>query len=252
MAMNLPGTLFNKAMKARRHLSQILSKIISERRAKNVLYKDLQVKSSPPAQTTSQIHSDPTIISLQSQYSQPSQASNAFGPAASGSLPDLGSHGAHSGVPASPIRGAPPLYQATRNLGSWGSQPVPPGANGTGLAMPMYWQGYYGPATGLPHVQQQPLHFQPPPGMPIPPTVQQHLQNNLFWLLVLSSLPTGLSTTIRNAGTRQFLSIPYKYIVVPGKPCFFKMISKGANIGIILLRHFFFILLVYIVNPLLG
>lgn len=153
--------------------------------------KDLQVKSSPPAQTASQIHSDPAIISLQSQYSQPSQASNAFGPAASGSLPDLGSHGAHSGVPASPFRGAPPLYQATRNLGSWGSQPVPPGANGTGLAMPMYWQGYYGPATGLPHVQQQPLHFQPPPGMPIPPTVQQHLQQSG----VLSSLPTGLSTT---------------------------------------------------------
>lgn len=41
MAMNLPGTLFNKAMKARRHLSQILSKIIAERRAKNVLYTDL-------------------------------------------------------------------------------------------------------------------------------------------------------------------------------------------------------------------
>jgi hypothetical protein len=68
--------------------------------------KDLQVKSSPPAQTTSQMHSDPAIISLQPQYSQPSQASNAFGPAASGSLPDLGSHGAHSGVLASPIRGA--------------------------------------------------------------------------------------------------------------------------------------------------
>lgn len=152
--------------------------------------KDLQVKSSPPAQTTSQIHSDPAIISLQSQYSQPSQASNAFG-AASGSLPDLGSHGAHSGVPSSPFRGGAPLFQATRNLGSWGSSPVPPGANGTGLALPMYWQGYYGPATGLPHVQQQPLHFQPPPGMPIPPTVQQHLQQSA----VLSSLPTGLSTT---------------------------------------------------------
>lgn len=152
--------------------------------------KDLQVKSSPPAQTTSQIHSDPAIISLQSPYSQPSQASNAFG-AASGSLPDLGSHGAHSGVPSSPFRGGAPLFQAARNLGSWGSSPVPPGANGTGLAMPMYWQGYYGPATGLPHVQQQPLHFQPPPGMPIPPTVQQHLQQSA----VLSSLPTGLSTT---------------------------------------------------------
>lgn len=147
--------------------------------------KDLQVKSSPPAQTTSQIHSDPAIISLQSQYSQPSQASNAFGPAASGSLPDLASHGAHSGVPTSPFRGGTPLYPATRNIGSWGSSPVPPGANGTGLAMPMYWQGYY------PHVQQQPLHFQPAPGMPIPPAVQQHLQQ----APVLPSLPTGLSAT---------------------------------------------------------
>eukprot|EP01018_Ginkgo_biloba_P012563 Gb_03140 [translate_table: standard] len=41
MPINLPGTLFNKAMKAREHLSDILSKIIAERRAKNVPHSDL-------------------------------------------------------------------------------------------------------------------------------------------------------------------------------------------------------------------
>uniref|UniRef100_A0A0C9RLI0 (+)-abscisic acid 8'-hydroxylase n=1 Tax=Wollemia nobilis TaxID=56998 RepID=A0A0C9RLI0_9CONI len=41
MPINLPGTLFNKAMKARKHLSQILTQIIARRRANNVMKRDL-------------------------------------------------------------------------------------------------------------------------------------------------------------------------------------------------------------------
>eukprot|EP00252_Welwitschia_mirabilis_P015885 TRINITY_DN3526_c0_g1_i8.p1 TRINITY_DN3526_c0_g1~~TRINITY_DN3526_c0_g1_i8.p1 ORF type:complete len:450 (-),score=66.87 TRINITY_DN3526_c0_g1_i8:635-1984(-) len=41
MPINLPGTLFNKAMKARQHISEILSKIIARRRANNVVKNDL-------------------------------------------------------------------------------------------------------------------------------------------------------------------------------------------------------------------
>ncbi|KAH9316086.1 hypothetical protein KI387_024713, partial [Taxus chinensis] len=41
MPLNLPGTRFNKSIKARKKLSDILSKIITERRDTNVLHKDL-------------------------------------------------------------------------------------------------------------------------------------------------------------------------------------------------------------------
>jgi len=41
MPINLPGTLFHKAMKARKELAQILEQIISTRRCKKQLYNDL-------------------------------------------------------------------------------------------------------------------------------------------------------------------------------------------------------------------
>lgn len=41
MPINLPGTLFHKAMKARKELAQILAQIISSRREKKEEYKDL-------------------------------------------------------------------------------------------------------------------------------------------------------------------------------------------------------------------
>jgi (+)-abscisic acid 8'-hydroxylase len=41
MPINLPGTLFNKAMKARKELAQILEQIISTRRCKKQEYNDL-------------------------------------------------------------------------------------------------------------------------------------------------------------------------------------------------------------------
>ncbi|KAG6551972.1 hypothetical protein Mapa_006277 [Marchantia paleacea] len=133
--------------------------------------KDLQVKSSPSIQPPPQPPTDPAIISLQSQYSQPAPITPAYvqpppGPQDAGpQLPYPGN------FPSAFRSGVPPLYQPTAGLGSWGPPPPPPGPNGTGLAMPMYWQGYYRPPTAQP-ILQQPLHPQPPPSLPMPPAPQ--------------------------------------------------------------------------------
>ncbi|KAJ0095113.1 hypothetical protein Patl1_16526 [Pistacia atlantica] len=120
------------------------------------VFQDLQVKSSPPVQPTPPINNDPAII--QSHYPRPST-----------SLP-------------STVSG--PLTDPR----SWGASPPPPTANGAGLAMPMYWQGYYGPPNGLPHLHQQSL-LRPPPGLSMPPSMQQSMQYPNF----NAPLPTGAS-----------------------------------------------------------
>ncbi|XP_042501051.1 protein decapping 5 [Macadamia integrifolia] len=131
--------------------------------------KDLQVKSSPPVQSTPPIHNDPAII--QSHYPQSASVSTTLPPAGNGSVTDINSQTAQLGLPRSTFQGGLQLYQPGGSLGSWGSSPPPPSANGSGLAMPMYWQGYYGPSSGLPHVQQQSL-LRPPPGLAMPPMQQ--------------------------------------------------------------------------------
>ncbi|XP_057486243.1 protein decapping 5-like isoform X2 [Actinidia eriantha] len=147
--------------------------------------KDLQVKSSPPVQTSPPLNSDPAII--QSHYSRPASTSSSLSSTVSGSLTDLSSHTPQLGLPGSSFPGALPLYQPGGNLGSWGpSPPPPPSANGSGLAMPMYWQGYYGPPNRLPQLHQQSLH-RPPPGLSMPPSMQQPMQYPGF----NASLPTG-------------------------------------------------------------
>ncbi|KAH7839415.1 hypothetical protein Vadar_003890 [Vaccinium darrowii] len=148
--------------------------------------KDLQVKSSPPVQTSPPINNDPAII--QSHYSRPASTSTSLPPAVTGSLTDLSSHTPLLAHPGSSFQGSLPLYQPGGNLGSWGPSPTPPGANGSGLAMPMYWQGFYGPPNGLPQLHQQSL-LRPPPGLSMPPSMQPPMQYSGF----TSSLPPGAS-----------------------------------------------------------
>ncbi|XP_073131473.1 protein decapping 5-like isoform X2 [Henckelia pumila] len=146
--------------------------------------KDLQVKASPPVQTTPPINSDPAII--QSHYPHPTTPSTSLPAAPSGSFADLGSHSSQLGLPGSNFQSGLPLYQPGANLNSWGTSP--PNANGSGLAMPMYWQGFYGTPNGIPQMPQQSL-FRPPPSLAIPPSMQQ-MQFSSF----NSSLPTTASS----------------------------------------------------------
>ncbi|KAJ6987252.1 hypothetical protein NC653_020483 [Populus alba x Populus x berolinensis] len=145
--------------------------------------KDLQVKSSPPVQSFPPINNDPAII--QSHYPRPVSISTSLPSAVSGSLNDLGSNNGPGGLPGSNFQGGLPLYQPGGSLGAWGVSPPPPNANGSGLAMPMYWQSYYAPPNGLPHLHQSLLR--PPPGLAIPPSMQQPMQYPNF----NTSLPTG-------------------------------------------------------------
>ncbi|CAL0315300.1 unnamed protein product [Lupinus luteus] len=147
--------------------------------------KDLQVKSSPPAQPTPQVSHDPAII--QSHYSRPVTTSTSLPNVASGPLADLSSHATQLGLHGSNFQGPLPLYQPGGNIGSWGASPPAPNANGGGIAMPMYWQGYYGAPNGLPHLHQQSLLR--PPGLSMPSSMQQPMQYPNF----SPSLPTGSS-----------------------------------------------------------
>uniref|UniRef100_A0A6N2N0Y9 DFDF domain-containing protein n=1 Tax=Salix viminalis TaxID=40686 RepID=A0A6N2N0Y9_SALVM len=148
--------------------------------------KDLQVKSSPPVQSAPPINNDPAII--QSHYPRPVATSSSFPSPVSGPLTDLGSLNGPGGQPASNFQGGVPLYQPGGSLGTWGALPPPPNANGSGLAMPMYWQGFYGPPNGLPHLHQQSL-LRPPPGLAMPSSMQQPMQYPNF----NTSLLTGIS-----------------------------------------------------------
>ncbi|CAN1296266.1 Protein decapping 5 [Linum perenne] len=145
--------------------------------------KDLQVKSSPPVQSMPPINNDPAII--QSHYPLP--VSTSSGLTVNGSLPDIGSQNAQMGISASNYQSGLPLYQPAGALGTWGPSP-PPNANGTGLAMPMYWQGYYGPSNGLPQMHQQSM-LRPPQGMAMHSPMQQQMQYPNF----NGPLPVGAS-----------------------------------------------------------
>lgn len=124
---------------------------------------------------------------MQSHYPRPVSTSSSLPPPVSGPLPDINSQAMPMGIPGSNFQGGLPLYQPGGNVGSWGASPSPPpNPSGGGLALPMYWQGYYGPPNGLPHMHQQSL-LRPPPGLPLPSSLQQPLQ----YPNLNASLPTG-------------------------------------------------------------
>ncbi|KAG6720317.1 hypothetical protein I3842_03G054200 [Carya illinoinensis] len=145
--------------------------------------KDLQVQSSPPIQTMP-IHHDPAII--QSHYPQAPTASMSLPSSGPSTVPDPSAHTAQMSLLAPAFQGSLPLYQPSVNLRSWGSSPPPPTTNVSGLVVPMYWQGYYG-CLGF-QAQQQSL-LRPPPGLSMPPSLQQTMQ----YPAMTASLPSGSS-----------------------------------------------------------
>ncbi|CAA0832058.1 Protein decapping 5 [Striga hermonthica] len=151
--------------------------------------KDLQVKASPPIPTTPPINNDPAII--QSHYPRPpAQTSSMPAAVPNTPLPDPGSHSSQVGLPGLAFQNSLHLYQPGGNLNSWGPSPSNP--NGSGLAMPMYWPGFYGTPNGLSQLPQQSL-LRPPPGLSIPPSVQQMQFSgfNSSLPMASSSLPTS-------------------------------------------------------------
>jgi protein LSM14 len=124
---------------------------------------------------------------MQSHYPQAVTSSPSLPPPGAGSVPDVSAHTSQMGLPRPTFQGSLPLYQPNGSLGSWGSVPPPPTTNVTGLAMPMYWQGYYGSPNGF-QPQQQSL-LRPPPGLSMPPSMQQNMQ----YPAMSASLPSGSS-----------------------------------------------------------
>ncbi|KAK1416172.1 hypothetical protein QVD17_31960 [Tagetes erecta] len=127
--------------------------------------KDLQVKSSLPAQPTQSINNDPAII--QSHYPMPAPPSTTISAVTSNSLPDLSIQNPQMD-PGSTLQGRPNLYQPSGNVGLLGPMPPPMNPVNSGLAMPpMYWPGFYTPPNGLPQLHQQSL-LQPPSSLQQP------------------------------------------------------------------------------------
>lgn len=116
---------------------------------------------------------------LQSHY--PPAASTALPSGTTAPAPD--SLNSQVGFARPPFQGNPPLYQPGGNVGPWGSSLLP--ASSGGLAVPMYWQGFYGSSNGL-QPQQQPL-LQPPHGLSMLPSMQQSIQYHPMNV----SIPTG-------------------------------------------------------------
>ncbi|KAK1423174.1 hypothetical protein QVD17_18469 [Tagetes erecta] len=151
--------------------------------------KDLQVKSSQPAQPTQPINSDPAII--QSHYPRPPAPSSTLPAVASDASSTPSIYNPHLGQPGSTFQGGLPLYQPGGNVGSWGPPPGPPNTNSSGLAMPMYWPGYYAPPNALQHQSLPP----PPQGLGMPPSLQQPMQQYPSFNTPLSSTPPNTSAS---------------------------------------------------------
>lgn len=126
---------------------------------------------------------------MQTHYPQAANTSTSLPSSGTGStIPDLSANNPQMGLPRPSFQGNLPLYQPVGSLGSWGSTP-PPTTNGSGLALPMYWQGFYGSSNGFQLPQQSLLR--PPPGLSMPPSMQQTLQ----YPAMNTPLPSGALNT---------------------------------------------------------
>lgn len=114
--------------------------------------KDLQVKMSPPPP----IHSDPAIISLQAQATQPAAAPPYIAPPPTDLMANQSAYKASS---------VPYYHTASSGVPLWAPPPPPPQVPSG--SVPYYWQGFYRP-------QDEHRLLEPTSGLdstPIPPRV---------------------------------------------------------------------------------
>ncbi|KAM0897058.1 hypothetical protein ACQ4PT_022835 [Festuca glaucescens] len=128
--------------------------------------KDLQVKSSPPAQPAS-LHNDPAII--QSHYPRPTSVSTSLPPAASTTAADQVAQNGQSGIQMSPpFQGS--LPPTSQNIQS-------------GIQMPPPFQGNLPPTSqSVQSGIQMPPPFQgnlPPTSQNVQPGFQMHVQSGI-------------------------------------------------------------------------
>lgn len=181
--------------------------------------KDLQVKSTPPVQTSS-IHNDPAII--QSQYSLPTASTPTTVPSTfpSVAVPEPSSHTSQLGFQRPNFQGSlPPLYQS-------------------GPSMPqMYYQGFYPSSNILPQMPQSSFRgpsmqypiMNPAPLFP-PVSISQSLTSTILPPSQSSSLLTPDSATSLMPTVSLASSLPAISLVPNASLTSSLATSVGANL----------------------
>ncbi|GLU05234.1 hypothetical protein SLE2022_223450 [Rubroshorea leprosula] len=170
--------------------------------------KDLQVKSSPPAQTNEQIHNDPAII--QSQY--------AGLPCNSSPIPSVGGRtltesNQWQDTPVLSSRAYPsalPAHQSPSQSGPSNHSQTAQNAGGPSMPTSFFWQGYNGAPTSVSNAASNPISLQSPLNLSPPMPVQNHLQAHQ-----LQTMPTGLINT-----SEPVISVPTSVVVSSSYPLF--------------------------------
>ncbi|CBI29203.3 unnamed protein product, partial [Vitis vinifera] len=116
--------------------------------------KDLQVKSTPPAQKEDQIHDDPAII--QSHCSGGLSSSLASASVGGGALTESSGYQDAPALVHRAYPGALPSYQSGMPVGPLGQPQTTQIAGVPSHAMSMYWQGYNETSISTSHAPQQP------------------------------------------------------------------------------------------------
>lgn len=152
--------------------------------------KDLQVKSSPPAQVDEQVHNDPAII-----QSQHAGLPGDFSP-----IPTVGGRTSTESTkwqdtPALSNRAYPSALSGSQSASHLGSPNHFQGAlnaGGPSVSVPQYWQGYNGSPTSVPGAAQNPISVQSPSSLSSSLPIPNHLPAHG---VQIQATPTTLTNT---------------------------------------------------------
>ncbi|KAA8521065.1 hypothetical protein F0562_011780 [Nyssa sinensis] len=119
--------------------------------------KDLQVNSSPTAQTEELVLNDPAII--QSHCTVGPSSSSKSASIGVGSFTDFSSYQESPALTNRTYPGKLPSHQSGSQVGSWGYLQTNQNADVTSFSVPMYWLGYNGTSNSIPSAAQHPIPF---------------------------------------------------------------------------------------------